>query len=213
MLARISLLAMIVGCGAESAAVAEPQAAALGKPAPDFTLQDTDGKSVQLSSLRGKTVVLEWFNPDCPFVKHARGPGPLKGFAQRVSSPSLVWLSINSSGPNKQGWGLERNRAAKQEYGMQNQVLLDETGKVGRTYGAQKTPHLFVIDPKGVLVYRGGLDNAPVGVVDDDRPKLPGSASGALEPYLDNALRDLAQAKALRMADTPPYGCSVKYAN
>ena len=213
MLARISLLAMLVACSAESPASAEPQTAALGKPAPDFTLQDTDGKAVKLSALRGKTVVLEWFNPDCPFVKHARGKGPLKDFAQRVASPSLVWLTINSSGPNKQGWGLPRNREAKQEYGMQNQLLLDETGKVGRLYGAQKTPHLFVIDAKGTLVYRGGLDNAPVGVVDDARPKLPGTAANALEPYLDLALRDLAQAKPIRLADTPPYGCTVKYAD
>ena len=178
MLARISLVAMLAACSAQSAASAEPQAAAIGKPAPDFTLQDTDGKQVKLSALRGKTVVLEWFNPDCPFVKHARGKGPLQGFPQRVASPSLVWLSINSGAANKQGAGLDRNRAAKQEYGMQNQVLLDEAGKVGRAYGAQKTPHLYVIDPKGILVYRGGLDNAPVGVVDDARPKLPGTAAG-----------------------------------
>jgi hypothetical protein len=211
--ARSILLATVAALTAQCTASAEPQTAALGKPAPDFSLQDTEGKQQTLSALRGKTVVLEWFNPDCPFVKHARGKGPLKDFAQRVSSPSLVWLSINSSAPNKQGWGLDRNRAAKQEYGMQNRVLLDETGKVGRAYGAQKTPHLFVIDAKGTLVYRGGLDNAPVGVVDDARPKLPGTAAGALEPYLDLALNDLAQAKPLRLADTPPYGCSVKYAN
>jgi len=218
--ARSILLATVAALTAQCTATAEPQASAaavttatLGKPAPDFTLQDTDDKQLTLSALRGKTVVLEWFNPDCPFVKHARGKGPLKDFAQRVSSASLVWLSINSSAPNKQGWGLDRNRAAKQEYGMQNRVLLDETGKVGHLYGAQKTPHLFVIDPKGNLVYRGGLDNAPVGVVDDARPKLPGTATGALEPYLDLALADLAQAKPLRLADTPPYGCSVKYAN
>jgi hypothetical protein len=124
-----------------------------------------------------------------------------------------VWLSINSGGQGKQGAGLERNRAAKTEYGFVNRLLLDETGKVGHLYGAQKTPHLFVIDPKGVLVYRGGLDNAPVGVVDEDRPRLPETPKGALEPYLEHALSDLAKPAKLRMPDTPPYGCTVKYSD
>jgi hypothetical protein len=198
---------------AERAEAKQPSAAALGKPAPDFTLKDTDGKAVKLSALRGKTVVLEWFNPDCPFVKHAYEKGPLKGLAQKSANDKLVWLTINSNAPNKQGHGLERNREAKASYGIANQLLLDETGKVGRSYGAEKTPHLFVVNPKGVLVYRGGLDNAPVGVVDAERPVSAGTAKGALEPYLANALADLAQAKPPRLADTPPYGCTVKYAD
>jgi peroxiredoxin len=186
--------------------------AALGKEAPDFTLTDTDGKSVKLRDLRGKTVVLEWFNPDCPFIKHAHSKGPLKDFAKRVANDKLVWLTINSNAPNKQGWGAPRNKQAKQEYGIVNPILLDETGKVGRAYGAIKTPHVFVVDAKGVLVYRGGVDNAPIGVVDPERPHLPGHPSDALESYLEYALSDLAAHKPLRLADTPPYGCTVKYA-
>jgi peroxiredoxin len=216
MLARmISIAALVVAAHGPALAHAQaaPAPAALGKPAPDFTLQDTDGKPVKLSSLRGKTVVLEWFNPDCPFVKHAHEKGPLKDFAERVSNPKLVWLTINSNAPSKQGSGVERNRAAKTEYGIQNRLLLDESGKVGHAYGALKTPHVFVINPKGVLIYRGGLDNAPVGVVDKDRPRLPGTSENALEPYVQNALQDLAQAKPVRLADTPPYGCTVKYAD
>lgn len=202
----------VVACTrAEAAPEATP--AALGKLAPDFTLTDTEGASLKLSSLRGKTVVLEWFNPDCPFVKHAHGKDPLKDFAQRVSSNKLVWLTINSNAPNKQGSGLERNRAAKAEYGFSNRLLLDESGKVGRAYGAIKTPHIFVINPKGVLVYRGGLDNAPVGVVDDERPRPPGTPAGTLVPYVENALTDLASAKKPRQEDTPPYGCTVKYSD
>ena len=130
-------------------------------------MKDTDGAEVKLSALKGKTVVLEWFNPDCPFVKHARGKGPLKDFAKRVSSDKLVWLSINSGGSGKQGAGLERNQAAKGEYGFVNRLLLDETGKVGHAYGALKTPHLFVIDPKGVFGLPRRSRNAPVGVVDE----------------------------------------------
>jgi peroxiredoxin len=187
-------------------------AATLGKPAPDFSLTDTDGQSVKLSALRGKTVVLEWFNPDCPFIKHAHSKGPLRDFSQRVANDKLVWLTINSNAPGKQGSGVERNRQAKVEYGIANRILLDETGKVGHAYGAIKTPHVFVIDPKGVLVYRGGVDNAPIGVVDEQRPHLPGNAPTAREAYLDYALEDLAAHKALRLADTPAYGCTVKYA-
>jgi peroxiredoxin len=187
--------------------------AALGQEAPDFSLTDTDGKSVKLRDLRGKTVVLEWFNPDCPFIKHAHTKGPLKDFAKRVANDKLVWLTINSNAPNKQGWGAPRNKQAKLEYGIANPVLLDETGKVGRAYGAIKTPHVFVIDPKGVLVYRGGVDNAPIGVVDPERPHLSSHTKDALESYLEYALSDLAAHRALRLADTPPYGCTVKYAD
>jgi peroxiredoxin len=205
--------AAVLAAFACTPAAADPMPAALGKPAPDFTLNDTQGKPIKLSSLRGKTVVLEWFNPDCPFVKHAHGKGPLKDLAKRTANDKLVWLTVNSNAPSKQGAGLERNRAAIDEYGIPNRVLLDESGKVGHAYGAIKTPHIFVIDAKGVLVYRGGLDNAPVGVVDDERPRLPGTPAGTLEPYVENALRDVAQARALRQAETPPYGCTVKYAD
>jgi peroxiredoxin len=185
--------------------------AMLGQPAPDFTLSDSDGLAHTLTALRGKTVVLEWFNPDCPFAKFAHQKGPLKDMAVRVARPDLVWLSINSGGPGKQGNGVPRNKQARGEYAMQNAILLDETGKVGRLYGAEKTPHLFVIDPKGVLVYRGGLDNAPMGEVDPARPRLEGTEPGAHINYVDAALEDLAHGRALRLSETPAYGCSVKY--
>ena len=220
--AALALLAISVLSACEPAtASASPSAAkgaekastkaALAKRVPDFTLRDTDGREVKLSSLRGRTVVLEWFNPDCPFVKYAHTKGPLKDAAKRLASDKLVWLSINSGAEGKQGHGVERNQQAKREYGFDNRVLLDERGEVGRAFGAEKTPHLFVIDPRGVLVYRGGLDNAPMGVVDSARPRLPGSVEGALSPYLEAALDDLSHARGVRLADTPAYGCSVKY--
>ena len=164
-----------------AAPVAAPAPAAeVGKPAPDFTLTDSAGKTHQLSALRGKNVVLEWFNPDCPFVRFAHGQGPLKDLAQQVAGADLVWLSVNSGAPGKQGHGKERNQQALTDYAMKNPILLDEDGSVGRTYGAAKTPHLFLIDAKGVLVYRGGVDNAPMGTVDAERPSPEGHGCGRL---------------------------------
>jgi peroxiredoxin len=183
----------------------------LGKPAPEIELADTEGKTHRLSELRGKTVVLEWFNPDCPFVKFAHGEGELKAMAKKVMNDSLVWLTINSGAPGKQGHGAERNRAALSEYGMENAILLDESGAVGRTYGAEKTPTLFVVSKDGTLIYRGGIDNAPIGKIDPERPRLPDSKEGELVNYVDAALEDHRADRALRLADTPAYGCSVKY--
>lgn len=198
----------------KAALPATPTAAPeLGQAAPDFTLSDTEGKRHALAELRGKTVVLEWFNPDCPFIKFAHGKGPLVDMAAKRESTNLVWLSINSSAPGKQGHGQERNSQARMEYKMSNPVLLDESGVVGRSYAAQKTPHVFVIDARGVLVYRGGVDNAPMGVPDPDRPRPAGSKEGELVPYLANALADLEAKRQIALADTPAYGCSVKYAD
>lgn len=179
---------------------AAPAAAELGKPAPDFTLQDLNGKAVRLRDLRGKKVVLEWFNPDCPFVQYAHGKGPLKDMAGRYTKQGVTWLAINSSAPGKQGHGLARNQEASKEYGMAHPILLDEAGKVGRLYGAKSTPHLYVIDEKGVLVYRGALDNAPRGEVE-----------GAPINYVDAAFADLKAGRAVKTGDTRAYGCSVKY--
>jgi peroxiredoxin len=195
------------------AAPAPAEVAALGKPAPDFTLTDTEGTSHALAKLRGKTVVLEWFNPDCPFVRFAHSQGPLKDMSGRVARADLVWLSINSGAPGKQGHGADRNKRARSEYAMPNPVLLDESGEVGRAYGAVKTPHLFVIDPSGALVFRGGVDNAPMGEVDPARPRPPGAEEGERVNYVDAALEDMQQRRPLRLADVPPYGCSVKYAS
>jgi alkyl hydroperoxide reductase subunit AhpC len=184
--------------------------AELGKPAPDFTLTEVGGKSFTLSAFKGKTVVLEWFNPDCPFVKYARGEGELKTMAAKLMGEDLIWLSINSSAPGKQGHGTERNQAALAEYKIQNPLLLDETGTVGKSYGAEKTPHLFIVGKDGNLIYRGAVDNAPIGKVDPERPVLPGK-EGQLVNYVGAALEDAAAIRALRLPETAAYGCSVKY--
>jgi hypothetical protein len=133
--------------------------------------------------------------------------------AARRARGDLVWLSVNSSAPGKQGHGVERNQRARADYAMPNPVLLDETGATGRAYGAVKTPHLFVVDDKGVLVFRGSVDNAPMGEVDAARPRPPGAGEDQAVNYVDAALDDLEQGRPVRLNDVPPYGCSVKYAS
>jgi peroxiredoxin len=154
------------GCGVKYADAGEPATAKLGEAAPMFSLPDLDGNTVSLADFVGKTVVLEWFNPDCPFVVYAHGEGPVAGRASEQGEAGVVWLAINSGAPGKQGHGADRNREAKAEWNMDHAILLDEDGKVGHAYGATSTPHMFVIDPAGKLVYAGGLDNAPLGRVE-----------------------------------------------
>jgi peroxiredoxin len=179
-------------------------AAELGSAAPDFTLKDLDGKPVKLADFKGKTVVLEWFNPDCPFVKAAHTKGPLVDTAKKQTAKGVVWLSIISGAPGKQGTGVEKNQAAVKTFGLVNPVLLDESGAVGKTYGATNTPHVFIINSKGVLVYRGAADNSP-----DGEGQSP--TGGKLINYVDAALADLAAGKAVGTPESKAYGCSVKY--
>ncbi len=188
------------------AAAAAATVAQLGAPAPDFELTDLDGKAVKLSSFRGKTVVLEWFNPGCPFVKASHTKGSLAGTAARHAKSGVVWLAINSGAPGKQGHGVDTNRAAKDAFKLEHPILLDESGSVGRAYGAQRTPHLFIISPEGVLVYRGAIDNSPDG--EGDSP-----TGGKLVNYVDATLADLAAGRPVAVTDTEAYGCTVKYPN
>lgn len=181
------------------------QGATVGAPAPDFTLKDLDGKTVKLSDFKGKTVVLEWINPGCPYVRAAHTKGSLAGAAQRHAKKGVVWLAINSGAPGKQGAGVEVNREATKTFGMRNPVLLDESGKVGRAYGATNTPHMYVIDGTGKLVYAGAIDNSPDG--EGQSPK-----GGKLVKYVDEALADLGAGRPVKTPQTKAYGCSVKYA-
>jgi peroxiredoxin len=194
-----------VGSARTASAAAAPARAEVGKPAPDFTLKDLDGREVKLSSFEGKTVVLEWFNPGCPFVKASHTKGSLKDAAKRHTKEGVVWLAINSGAKGKQGASVEANREGAKAFGMEHPILLDETGEVGRAYGATNTPHMMVIDPKGTLVYRGAIDNSPDG--EGDSP-----AGGALVSYVDEALAAIAKGTTPATAETKAYGCSVKYA-
>lgn len=189
---------------AASADKAALPSAQVGAPAPDFTLTDVDGKSVSLSQFRGKTVVLEWFNPGCPFVRASHTLGSLKGLAAKHAAEGVVWLAVNSGGPGKQGNGVDANRQGISQFGLQHPVLIDESGSVGQLYGAERTPHMFVIDPQGVLVYRGAIDNSPDG--EGQSPE-----GGKLVNYVDGALTAVRSGAKVEPAETKPYGCSVKY--
>ena len=194
-----------------STAVAEPSApaqerAAVSRPAPDFTLRDLDGRPFRLSEQRGKVVVLEWFNPECPFVRASHTKGSLVSSAERQQTKGVVWVAINSGAPGKQGHGVEKNRSGREQFKMKHPVLLDESGQVGRQYGAEHTPHMYVIDAKGTLVYKGAIDNSPDG--EGESP-----SGGKLINYVDVALADLAAGRPIATAETEAYGCSVKYSN
>jgi peroxiredoxin len=207
---RTALLALLVLTGSATADTnkAPPNQSAkaeVGKPAPDFSLTDLDGKTVKLSSFKGKNVVLEWFNPGCPFVKKSHTVGSLIDTAKKAQKNGVVWLAINSGGAGKQGNKLEENVDAVKTWSMGHPVLRDESGAVGKTYGATNTPHMFVIDKTGTLVYAGAIDNSP----DAEKKSAP---DGKLVNYVDAALEDITAKRAVRTTTTKAYGCSVKYA-
>ena len=187
---------------------AAPQAktpvAAVGEKAPDFKLTDTAGVEHTLAQYLadGKVVVLEWFNPDCPFIiKHHKTNRTMDETYAMLKHKGVVWLAINSGAAGKQGAGLERNRKAHEEYGMSFPVLMDESGAVGRAYGAKTTPHMFIVGRDGKLVYSGAIDNDP-------SPTDCGTRN-----YVISALRGVFDGRAVPEPVTKPYGCSVKYAN
>jgi peroxiredoxin len=189
--------------GAEATRATITARAVVGEPAPDFELPDLAGDAVRLSHLRGNTVVLEWFNPQCPFVVYAHEQGPLADQARRwTAEGDVVWLAINSGAPGKQGADLAINVEKVAEYRMTHPVLRDPFGEVGRTYGAKNTPQMFIVDAQGILVFAGGLDNAPMG-----------RADGEVRNFVDEALTALDAGRPVPVATPPRYGCSVKYAN
>jgi peroxiredoxin len=191
---------------AASAAPPQPTStsADIGKPAPDFTLNDLDGHAVHLADSRGKVVVLEWFNPKCPFVNLSHTKGSLKGTAARHQAEGVVWLAIDSSAPGRQGHDPDDIREAAKRFGLTHPILRDENGAVGHTYGATNTPHLFVIDKDGTVVYAGAIDNSP-----DAEGESP--QGGPLVNYVDAALTDLSAGRRVRTPRTKAYGCGVKY--
>ncbi|MBW0168679.1 MAG: thioredoxin family protein [Hydrogenophaga sp.] len=177
----------------------------LGQAAPDFTLTDTAGKPVKLSDFKGKTVVLEWNNPGCPFVrKHYQGN--MQALQKEATGQGAVWLAINSTrddsadyqSPSQLGRWMTEQKASP------TATLMDEDGKVGEAYGARVTPHMYIVNAQGLLVYAGGIDSIPSARVDD--------ISKATN-YVRQGLAELRAGKPVSVATSRAYGCSIKYKN
>jgi peroxiredoxin len=187
--------------GLAVAAWSSPQ---IGQPAPDFTAKDSKGETRSLSQYRGKTVVLEWTNADCPYTRKHYSSGNMQATQTLAEKNGVIWLSVISSAPGKQGYvngaaadALTESRGAKPAA-----VLLDASGSLGRLYGAKTTPHMFVIDKNGALQYMGGIDSIATADVED---------IARAEPYLKEAMLAVVQGGTVAHPVTRPYGCAVKY--
>lgn len=197
LLAAFAVAAISTGLSAMTAEV--------GKAAPDFTLTDINGTTHSLSDFKGKTVVLEWVNPECPFVvKHYEKSGNMPKTQKAALADGVVWLQINSGHAGAQGdfspeqvkaW-MAKNGAASTAY------FRDSDGKVGKMYDARTTPHMYIVNPEGTLIYAGGIDSI--------RSSNPDDIAKATN-YVTAALSDLKAGNPVREASTRPYGCSVKY--
>jgi peroxiredoxin len=176
----------------------------VGSNAPDFSLPDSKAQTHSLSQYKGKYVVLEWFNPECPFVKKHYGSGNMQKLQQEYTGKGVVWLTIDSNAPGTEGniTPEQADKIAKAWNAHQTALLLDPDGKVGRAYGAKNTPNMVIIDPAGKIVYEGAIDSkATPNPVD-----IPISAN-----YVKAALDESLAGKPVSQSSTRPYGCSVKY--
>jgi peroxiredoxin len=199
---RAILLALSLGLSASLPAAKLKN----GDPAPDFTLRSVDGKVVKLSDAKGKLVVLEWVNEGCPFVQKHYDSGNMQALQKKYTERGVVWLSLCSSAKGKQGWwetDAEAKAWRKAQGAAMTALLKDPDGAVGRAYGAKTTPHLYVIDQAGKLAYQGAID---------DIPSTDPADVKTAKNWLAQALDELLAGKKVSVAQTRPYGCSIKYA-
>ena len=198
---RISILAAFAAVAFSSGAIA---AVVIGGAAPDFSLQDANGKTQTLSQYKGKTVVLEWNNPGCPFVQKHYSSGNIPQQQAVATRDGVVWLTINSGAAGKQGHLDTQGAQAfiAQYHAAPSAYLFDADGKVGRLYGAKTTPHMYVIDGGGTLRYMGGIDS----IASTDKDDLAKATQ-----YVPQALAELKAGKPVSVATSQPYGCGVKY--
>ena len=198
---RSTVFGMLLVCGVSAPAWAK---VAVGEPAPDFSLTDSNGKTQSLSQYKGKIVVLEWNNPECPFVgKHYNSGNMQKQQAEAIAA-GAVWLTINSGAAGKQG---NLDAAGANAYiakvgAKQTAYLFDSAGTAGHLYGARTTPHIYIIDAQGVLRYMGGIDS----IASTDKEDLAKSTQ-----FVPQVLAELKAGKAVSVTTSQPYGCSVKY--
>lgn len=199
------LVKAAVTAGFLAAASSAMAAADLNQPAPAFDAVGADGKPVKLSDFKGKTVVLEWTNHECPFVAKHYDSGNMPSLQKDAAGKGVVWMQVLSSAPGKQGHvdgataqKLNANRKAAPAF-----TVLDPDGKIGKMYGAQTTPHMFIVNAAGQLVYKGGIDSIPTAKKED---------LAKAENYVTAALTAISTGKPVEKANTKPYGCSIKYA-
>lgn len=205
-MARLATLGTFAASAIWLAGAAHAASAAVGQAAPDFRATDTSGKVVTLADFKGKTVVLEWVNPGCPYVVKHYGAGNMQATQKNATSKGVVWLAVNTTSNDHRdylapaamaGWMVQHKASA-------HHTLMDTDGKVGRSYGARTTPHLYIIDGKGTLVYAGGIDSKATA--------NPADIATA-KNYVNAALAEVLAGKPVSEAQTRAYGCSVKYSN
>jgi peroxiredoxin len=198
---RLSYCALLLLLGMPAMVMAD---AVPGKPAPPFEVKDARGHVQKLSDYQGKWLVLEWFNKDCPYVRKHYGSGNMQGLQQRYVTQGVSWLSVISSAPGKQGYvePAEALNTVKTTQSAASQVLLDPSGTMGKAYGAKTTPHMFIIDPTGTVVYAGGIDDN-----DSANPAVIPTSKNYVSAALDAALAG----QKVVTASARPYGCHVQY--
>ncbi len=178
--------------------------ATVGQAAPNFTAKDVIGKTVSLADFKGKTVVLEWVNPGCPYVRKHYDGGNMQGTQQEATAKNVVWLAINSTGTDHPDYLAPPKLAAwmKEKKAPATHTLMDEDGKIGKAYAARTTPHMYIVDGKGILVYAGGIDSIPSASASD----IPKATN-----FVKVSLTEMAGGKPVSNSVTRAYGCSVKY--
>jgi peroxiredoxin len=176
----------------------------IGAPAPDFSGVDVDGRTRKLSDFRGKTVVLEWTNHECPFVRKLYDTDTMQNLQKEATSKGIVWLTISSSAEGKQGFTRpeEAKSVMARENSHETARILDSDGMIGKLYGATNTPQMFVINGEGTLVYAGAID---------DKPSVSHSTVRDANNYVKAALDDLSAGRAVKISTSKPYGCGIKY--
>ena len=191
---------------AASAAPMAWAAATVGQPAPNFTATDTSGKTVSLADFKGKHVVLEWVNPGCPFVVKHYSSGNMQGTQKDATAKGVVWLAISSTAPDASDYKKPTDLAAwmQAQKAAATATLMDDDGKLGKAYGARTTPHMYVVNPAGTLVYAGAIDSKASSNAAD----IAGASN-----YVKQALSESLAGKPVSTASSRPYGCSVKYSS
>jgi len=194
----LPIIGLMIAVGTAWAAVE------IGQKASDFSLPDTQGKTHTLSQYKGKFVVLEWTNPDCPIVHKHYDSGNMQKLQKEYTAKGVVWLSIDSSAPGKQGNypPAQLEQIMKSRNAAPTAILLDPSGSVGRQYDAKTTPDMYIINPKGDLIYDGAIDSIPSA----DQSDIPNATN-----YVQAALDEAMAGKPVTTASTRPYGCSVHY--